>query len=206
MKFPNATRGVKNIRNAVLLLIIATALSGVAGLTALAGEESPLVFVGVAAVLAACALMIIALIMKIVGVNRASKDEAAFKTALIVLVIGIVADVVTGAFNSSNALVSNLGSFAARITEIIAGYFICTGIINLADRLENAEVSENGKKVRNMLVCIWGVSAVLSLLAVIFSKNTTLASIFGIACSVISLIVYIIYFGLLNKANKMLAE
>ena len=199
MIFPNAFVGVKKIHTAVLLLIIAAALSAVAGILELIGDAA--VLGGAVAVIAACVLMIIAFIMKIGGVNRASKDEPAFKKAMTLLIIGIAASIVTGAFSSS-PVVSSLGSFVSNITEFVAGFFICTGIMNLADRLNDADVSAKAKQTRSVLVVIWAVCSVLSLLSVIFSG----VSAFGIICPVVSIVADIIYLGLLGKAKNMLVK
>ena len=63
--------------------------------------------------------MIIAFIFKILGVIRASKDEQTFKTAFIVLIIGIAANILISIFNSSN-LITAIGNFVIHVAEILA--------------------------------------------------------------------------------------
>ena len=206
MKFPNAFAGVKKIYIAEILSIIAAGLSLVSAVFMAIGEEAIL---GSAAVLIiAAVLMIVAEILNIVGVNRASKDESAFKKALIVLLVGIVANVVMCTYDD-NKVVSDIAGFVGSVTEFLASFFICTGIINLADKLMKADVSEKGKKTRSMLMVLFLISAGLSLVSVIAGSNsgvTTVVSVISIASAVASFIAYIFYIGLLSKAKKMLAE
>ena len=168
--FTNAYEGVKKIYKAEILALIATILllvGSVISLTGIqAGENTSsgegLLISGGLLVIVAAILMIIAAIMNIVGVNRASKDEAAFKNALIALLFGIAANIVVSAFNDPT--VNSIGKAAVNVTEILASYYICTGIINLADRLGNSDVSARGQKVRSILMGIWVASAVLNIL------------------------------------------
>ena len=203
MKFPNAYEGVKKICKAILFLIISCFLSMVAGITDLIGDGA--VIVGVIAVIAACVLMIIAFILKILGVNRASKDEQAFKTAFTVLIVGIAANILVSVFNS-NDLIGAIGNFIIHLAEILACYYICTGIVNCADALGDKAVSAEGLKTRKNLMCIWGIAAVFSIISIIFFKNKVVYNIFNIAGSCISLLAYIIYYGLLKKATAMLEQ
>ena len=213
--FSNAYEGVKKIHKAEILALIATILiliGSIVSATGLqAGEDtasgSGLLVGGGLIVIGAALLMIIASFLNIIGVNRASKDEPAFKNALIALLVGIVANIVVSAF-SGNSTVSSIGKTVNNVTEILASYFICTGIISLADRLGNSAVSASGKKVRSILMGIWVASAVLNALAILFGTNETMQTIIGITAivsGIISIVAYFLYIGLLGKAKKMLA-
>ena len=213
--FSNAYEGVKKIHKAEILALIATILiliGSIVSATGLqAGEDtasgSGLLVGGGLIVIGAALLMIIASFLNIIGVNRASKDEPAFKNALIALLVGIVANIVVSAF-SGNPTVSSIGKTVNNVTEILASYFICTGIISLADRLGNSAVSASGKKVRSILMGIWVASAVLNALAILFGTNETMQTIIGITAivsGIISIVAYFLYIGLLGKAKKMLA-
>ncbi len=211
MQFPNAYEGVKKIYKAEILAIIAAICLVIVGILALvvAASESAGAAVGVLIFgLAAAVLAIIAFIMNIVGVGRASKDEPAFKTALYALIIGIIASIVLGAFQSSNALISGLGSTVSKVMEFLASYYICTGIINLADKLNDAAVSEKGKKVRTMLIVVWIISAVVGLISGIVNSGavSVIGGILAIIAAILAIIAYIMYLGLLSKAKKMLEQ
>ena len=214
--FTNAYEGVKKIRKAEILALIATILlligSIISAFGLQAGENTSsgegLLVGGGLLVIIAAVLMIIAEIMNIIGVSRALKDESAFKSALIALLCGIAANIVMSAF-SNNATVSSIGKTLVNVTEILASYYICTGIVNLADRLRNSEVSARGKKVRSILMGIWVASAVLNALTTLFGTNETMQTVIGviaIVCGIISIVAYFLYIGLLGRAKDMLAK
>jgi len=214
--FPNAYEGVKKIYKAEIMALIASVLlliGSIISATGLQAGESTasgegLLVGGGLLVIVAAVLMIIAAIMNIIGVNRASKDEAAFKNALIALLFGIAANILTSAF-SNNPTISSIGKTLANVTEILASYYICTGIINLADRLSDSDVSARGKKIRSILMGIWVASAVLNVLTTLFGTNETMQVVIGIiaiVAGIISIVAYFLYIGLLGRAKNMLAK
>lgn len=214
--FKNAYEGVRKIYSAQILALIATVLmliGAVLGLTGMKTGEATsagegLLVGGGALVLIAAILMIVGAIMNIIGVNRASKDEDAFKNALIALCVGIVAQILISAF-SSNPAVSNIGKAVTTVTEMLASFFICTGIMNLAGRLGDGATQARGQSVRTLLLCIWAVAAVLNLLAALFVNDGTMQTILGviaIAASLVSIVAYFLYLGLLRRARAMLEK
>ena len=214
--FTNAYEGVKKIHKAEIMALIAAVLLLIGSIISLTGVEvgentssgEGLLVGGGLMVIIAGVLMIIAAVMNIVGVNRASKDEPAFKNALIALLFGIAADILVSTFSNNQTIIS-IGKVLANVTEILASYYICTGIINLADRLNNSDVSTRGKKVRSILMGIWAASAVLNVLSTLFGTNETMQVVIGIIAivgGIISIIAYFLYIGLLGKAKNMLAQ
>lgn len=214
--FTNAYEGVKKIHKAEILALIATVLLLIGSVISLTGIQTgentssgeSLLISGGLLVIVAAVLMIIAAIMNIIGVNRASKDESAFKNALIALLFGIAANILVSAF-SKDPTINSIGKAAANVTEILASYYICTGVINLADRLGNSDVSARGQKVRSVLMGIWVAAAVLNILSTLFGTNETMQYAIGIIAivgGIISIVAYFLYIGLLGRAVKMLAK
>ena len=214
--FTNAYEGVKKIYKAEILSLIATVLLLIGSVISVfgiqAGENTSsgegLLVSGGLIVIVAAVLLIIAAIMNIIGVSRASKDEAAFKNALIALLFGIAANILVSAF-SNNPTVSSIGKAATNVTEILASYYICTGVINLADKLGDSDVSARGQKVRSILMGIWVAAAVLNILSTLFGTNETMQSVIGIIAivgGIISIIAYFLYISLLGRAKNMLAK
>ena len=209
MTFPNAYEGVKKIHKAEILSIVGAVLSLVAGILAgitAADPENGAVVGAAILVLIAAGLMIIAELIGIFGVLRASKDEQAFKTALYMLLIGIAANVLVTSV-SNNKVVSGIGNALGNVSSILASFYICTGIINLADRLGDSELSEKGKKVRSALIWIWAVSAGLNLLSAFFTGSEGMATaitVSGILSGLASIIAFFFYVGLLGKAKLTL--
>ena len=214
--YTNAYEGIKKIHKAEILALIATILLLIGSIISATGIQvgettssgEGLLVGGGLLVIAAAVLMIIAAIMNIIGVNRASKDESAFKNALIALLFGIAANILVSAF-SNNPTISSIGKTLVNVTEILASYYICTGIINLADRLGNSDVSTRGQKVRTILMGIWVASAVLNVLSTLFGSNETMQAFIGIIAivgGIISIVAYFLYIGLLGRAKNMLAK
>ena len=212
----NAYEGVKKIYKAEILALIGEALALVGSILSATGIQAGegtasgdgLLIGGGLIVIIAAILLIVAAILNIMGVNRAAKDETAFKNALIAVLAGIAANVVVSAF-SGNEIISSIGKTVFNFTELLASYFICTGVINLSDRLSDSAVSASGRKVRSILLGIWAVAAVLSVLTVLFGTNETMQAIIGVAAivsGIISIVAYFLYIGLLGKAKKMLAK
>ena len=196
--YTKAYEGVKKIYKAEILALIAAILmlmGSIFSATGLqAGEETAsgngLLIGGGLIVIVAAILMIVAAILNIIGVNRAAEDESAFKSALIALLAGIAANIVVSAF-SGNATISSIGRAISNVTEILASYFICTGVINLADRLNDSAVSASGKKVRSILMGIWAASAVLNVLTILSGTNETMKAVIGIA-AIVAVIISIV--------------
>ena len=214
--FGNAYEGVKKIYKAEIFALIAAILVLVGSILSATGVEvgegtasgNGLMISGGLIVIAAAVLLIIAAILNILGVNSASKDEPAFKDALAALLIGIAANVLVSVF-SGNDTVNSIGKSVINVMEILASYYICTGIINLADRLNDSAVSASGKKIRSILMGIWIAAAILNALAILFGGNETMQTILGITAivaGIISIVAYFLYIGLLGKAKKMLAK
>ena len=214
--FKNAYEGVKRIYKAEILALIGSVLlligSIISAFGLRTGENTAsgegLLVGGGLLVNAAAILMIIAAIMNIVGVSRALKDESAFKNALIALLCGIAANILVSAF-SNNPTINNIGKAMVNVTEILASYYICTGIINLAGHLGDSDVSARGTKVRSILMGIWIASAVLNVLATLFGTNETMKVVIGIIAivtGIISIVAYFLYIGLLGRAKDMLAK
>ena len=211
MQFPNAVTGVNKIYTAEILTIIAAVIGVIAAILGVVGAAAELdgSIAGAAILLIVFAiLMIVAFIVNITGVSSAAKDDTGFKNALIALVVGILANIVISAF-SNNEIITGIGNFITKVTEFLSSYFICTGIINLSERLNDAAVGDKGKRVRSLLMILFLVSAVLSLLSASFKSNDTLmtiAAVISIISSIVSIVAYFMYLGLLKKAKKMLEQ
>ena len=201
MQFPNAQEGVQKIYKAEILMLIG-AVAALLGVIFGAIGGGALILTAIF-VIAAAVLAIIAFIMNISGVNRAAKDEQAFKSALYALLIGIVASAVVGGF-SSNGVVSGLANTVSTICEFLVSYYVCTGIINLAAILKDDAVGEKGKKTRSLLMIVWICSAVLKALSAILSAG--FGTVLGIFAGILSIVAYIMYLGLLKNAAVMLKE
>ena len=224
MRFPNAAKGVKNIFTAQILQLIGSiceiiglviVISG--GATAILSKGSDAGLVAALSQMAGASifliafsvLALIAFIMQIVGIVNAKKDEESFKSALICLIIGIIAPIVGALFARVSPVIMSLCSSVGNLMGLFVTIFIITGIIKLADQLNNGEVSTKGSNILKIIIVIAGLSLILSIVSSFMLTNPAILVIAMILLAislVLSLIQYIMFLTLLSQAKKMLNE
>lgn len=217
MRFPNAATGVKRIFTAEILLLI-SAIASVFGLGTLVvtlfaakggSQAGTFVAGGATAVflLAASVLSIIAFIMNIVGISNASKDEAAFKTALICVIVGIIASVI-GSFFMKKTVLYSICNTVSSVAGLLVTVFVITGIIKLADQLNNAEVSNKGSNVLKMIIVVNVLAIIAGFIVIILGGQTAsvVAGILALVAAVLNVVQYIMFLTYLAKAKVMLAN
>lgn len=223
MKYPNAAKGVKRIFTAEILGLISSILLVVGFILMIPavlvangaeGMEGAAIGATVAMgvfVLIAGVLSIIAFIMNIVGINNASKDEENFKSALLFLILGLVAkaaSITIGRFVKDAAVATGMLDTAANLLNIFVTIFVISGIVKLADRLNRGDISAKGTNVLKILIAVNVLSLIASFIASVMggpvASSVTLA--LAIVSAVLSVVQYIMYLSLLSKAKKMLAE
>lgn len=218
MRFPNAASGVKKLFTAEILSLISTLAMIIAvclAVVAAAGSNAQNVTSGTIAagmgtiilMAAAAVLALIAGILALIGLINASKDEIAFKTALIATIISLVAAGIMGIF-SRYSVVQSICQCIQNIMSVVVTVFVIQGIINLAGRLKEREIASKGKTLMTILIVIFALAFVASLISAIFggALASTIAGIIALVALVLDLIGYIIYLTLLAKAKKMLAK
>ena len=215
--FPNAYNGVKKIYTAEILSLIGTICLLIAAILVLVGIAASTVSDGTAVAgvvgggflgIAASVLMFISFIMNLVGLSNAAKDETAFKNALIVSVVGIVASVAMGAI-PSGSLVADLCETVTQICQLLVTLLVCNGIINLAQRMGEPAMVEKGNTARKMLMAMWIVAIVVDIVSTLIDRGgtpSTISSILSIIALVVSIVSYIFYLRLLSSSRTMLAK
>ena len=217
MKFPSAFDGVKKIYTAEILSLIVSVLVGLAAILGLAGavaaeagsDGGALASFGGLAVLglAASVLGIISFIMKLVGINRAKLDEGEFQKAFLYVILGIVLSFVSGFFNKK-PLIASIVDIVSSVLKLLVTLYIISGIINLANRLNDRGMAESGRNTLKLYLC----AAVLAIIVDLVSTITLgkglqeIYNILGIVAAVLSIVSYIVYLRYLSKAKYMLAQ
>lgn len=217
MKFPSAFDGVKKIYTAEILSLIVSVLVGLAAILGLAGavaaeagsDGGALASFGGLAVfgLAASVLGIISFIMKLVGINRAKLDEGEFQKAFLYVILGIVLSFVSGFFNEK-PLIASIVDVVSSVLRLLVTLYIISGIINLANRLNDRGMAESGRTTLKLYLC----AAVLAIIVDLVSTITLgkglqeIYNILGIVAAVLSIVSYIFYLRYLSKAKYMLAQ
>lgn len=217
MTFPNALTGVKKLYTAQILALIAVIALLLVSLLGLGVKETVNVEEIDAATavtgggilllaLAAGIISIIALIMNIVGLKHAKLDEGAFRTALILTIVGLAVSVVSTAVESSNAVVSSFISIAANVLSLAASIFVIKGIVNLAAQLDREDMVEKGNSLLKIIVCLNVVSIAASIVSSSMTVQTesNASLIIAIVASVVSIVSCIVFLSYLSKAKKML--
>ena len=215
MRFTNAYSGVSKIRTAQILSIIVatigllvTIMSATLDVNSIGDNPSGSIMALVGAIailgLAMAVLSIIALIMTIGGINRASKDEPIFKTALAAVIVNIVAAAV-GAAIQDDPTVSHLISVVNSVAQMLAAYFVVRGIMNLADQLSDEDMVADGKRTLTLILVTFAAGVAFSIIGNFFSNATApAASVLLIAAAVLLIAQYVVYLVYLGKAKRML--
>ena len=213
MQFPNALEGVKKIYKAEIIGLIGAIVGVVAALLFLIGvgaENAGAAVIGGVLMIAVAVLAIIAFIINIIGLNKAKLDDQNFKTALYITIVGIVASILLG-FSKEGSFLSSFGDNLSDICKFLVTWFVCTGIITLADKLGDAEMNERGVKTRKYLLVTWVFKIALTIIGNIFESSQStgvavVAFILVLIAAVIEVVVYVLYLKLLSKATVMLQK
>ena len=208
MQFPNAAKGVSRIHTAVILALIAEIAVIIGAIVALIGAgagSGGLAIGGGIFVIASPILLIISFILNIVGVNNASKDEDAFKSAMIAIIVGIIASVLASIF-SGKEVINMICTAVSKICELLVTWYCVTGIGNLAVKLGDSAVKEKADNIIKIIMATYIISIICTIIAAIFTGKfmTNLASVLSIIAAVFSIATYIMYLSLLSKGKKML--
>lgn len=217
MRFPNAASGVKKLFTAQILGLIAS-VATIIGLIFLiftaaaadANAQGGAVAAGLGTIIlmgASAVLILIGSIMTLVGIIQASKDEGAFKTALIAIIVSLIAAVIAGIF-STNGLVQSICQIIQNVMNLAVTLFVINGVTNLAEKMNNTEVWSKGRNLLKVIVCIYALSLIASFISLIFGGifMSVTAAILALVAAILDVISYFLYLSLLNKGKKMLAE
>ena len=215
MRYPNAYTGVSQIYRAELIAIIAFCCTGIGAILAIFGVGvadvgSQAVGAGFAItggvfVMATAVLMVVSYVMNIIGVFNAAKDESAFNSAKIAIIIGIVASIVAGIF-SNKEVVCLLAQLVSKICDILVFWFCIAGIGNLADKLNDQVISDKADSFIKLIVGIYIVGIVLSIIGSFVKAGGFLDGFIDVAAAVCSIIAFLSYMSLLSGAKNMLAR
>lgn len=219
MRFPNAASGVKKIFTAEILALISEILLLIAGvlvviaLGAAQNNANDSLALGTLAGFAifgfgATVIAVIAFILKIVGISQASKDENSFKTAIICLIIGIVGSLVYSIFQTSSPTVASIGNLIYQLMNLFVTIFVISGIIKLADQLNDGVVSAKGSTLLKLITVIYALTIIANIIVLILGGYAVsiVAAIIYLIALILTVVQYIMYLVYLANAKKMLAE
>ncbi len=216
MRFPNAFRGIKKIWLAELLMLLA-AVVGIIMVIVMAtngtmvGEDiiinesvkTPIAILGIVTAVIA----LVAFILNLVGLINANNDDPAFRIALLVTILGIVASAISAIW-SNNETLNKWMDTALTICSLFASYYVLTGIANLAEKMSDAATKALALKSRTLVEGTFCATALFKLIISIFKiqSGSTIHTIMAVIAMVLEILAYILYLRALAKGKKMLAK
>ena len=215
MRYPNAYKGVSQIYKAELIAILAVICTGIGAILAIfgvgvadVGSEAVgkgFAITGGLFVIATAVLMIVSYILNIIGVGNAAKDESGFRSAMIAIIIGIVASIVAGIF-SNKEVVCLLAQLVSKICDIMVFWFCIGGIRNLADKMNDRNIANKADSFTKLIIGIYVAGIVLAIIGSFVKSGGFLDGFIDVAGSVCSIVAYLSYLSLLKGAKDMLAR
>ena len=216
MRFPNAYRGVKKIWLAEMLMLLA-AIVGIIMVIVMAangtmvgedivineGVKTPIAVLGIVTAVIA----LVAFILNLVGLINANNDDSAFRIALLVTILGIVASAISAIW-SNNETLNKWMDTALIICSMFASYYVLTGIANLAEKMSDAATKAVALKSRTLVEGSFCATALFKLIISIFKiqNGSTISTILAVIALLLELVSYILYLRALSKGKKMLAN
>ena len=215
MRYPNAYKGVSQIYKAELIAILAVICTGIGAILAIfgvgvadVGSEAVgkgFAITGGLFVIATAVLMIVSYILNIIGVGNAAKDESGFRSAMIAIIIGIVASIVAGIF-SNKEVVCLLAQLVSKICDIMVFWFCIGGIRNLADKMNDRNIANKADSFTKLIIGIYIAGIVLAIIGSFVKVGGFLDGFIDVAGAVCSIVAYLSYLSLLKGARDMLAR
>ena len=216
MRFPNAYRGVKKIWLAEMLMLLA-AVVGIIMVIVMAtngtmvgedivineGVKTPIAVLGIVTAVIA----LVAFILNLVGLINANNDDSAFRIALLVTILGVVASAISAIW-SNNETLNKWMDTAITICSMFASYYVLTGIANLAEKMSDATTKALALKSRTLVEGSFCATALFKLIISIFKiqDGSTISTILAVVALLLELVSYILYLRALSKGKKMLAN
>ena len=216
MRFPNAYRGVKKIWLAEMLMLLA-AIVGIIMVIVMAangtmvgedivineGVKTPIAVLGIVTAV----ILLIGFILNLIGLINANNDDSAFRIALLVTILGVVASAISAIW-SNNETLNKWMDTAITICSMFASYYVLTGIANLAEKMSDAATKALALKSRTLVEGSFCATALFKLIISIFKiqDGSTISTILAVVAVLLELVSYILYLRALSKGKKMLAN
>ena len=212
MTLPNAHSGVKKIFIAEILQIIGsivaivglTSILGAAGVYSVTGDANDVV--GVAAVggiftLLAAALAILALVLNLVGLRQASKDEPdrmgkAFMFAIITLILSVIVSLCQSMHWGAAGFFSTLSS----ISQLCMIIFTIMGVSEVTQNIARQDVADMGP----VIITIEVIAIVAAIIAGIVGN--VIGGVAAIISLVLMIVSYFVFLVFLGRATSALAK
>ncbi len=222
MKYPEAHYGIKKVYTAEILTLLSAVLVLIGCSIAIAGMQGGVagqlsegvtagsVLGGGALLLAAGILSLIALILNLIGLHSAAKDEKNLKTAFAMALIALIAALVSSSLSVAGSQ-GLLGSFIDELSSIfslIVVFYVIQGVMNLAASLNDTRMQARGKTVTALILICLAASLVFDIIQHFTGSGamTAVTGICALLAALTAIVGYILYLSFLKKAIRMLEQ
>ena len=212
MTYPDAYKGVKKIFIAQILALITVVMAGVVnGLTsgvekAFDITDETMALAGSLGI-AVLVIGILVIIMYLIGLRQAGRDEIYFRSGFTFAVIELIGSIAKaiGEYTKLDKL-TDIGGLVEQVAEILVIVYVIYGVIHLAQQLDNDKVVGHGRRLLSLVTIMLLVSLIIRAIANYVTSESAeeVLGIAIIAASIVILIAYFIYILLLGRAVKML--
>lgn len=205
MRYPNAYKGITKVLISEIMTIILS-IYAVIGLTSL-GEElnnksEDVALAGLAvSILGITIAAVVALIIYLVGLVQAKKDEYTFKRALIMTLIALLLEIADLVFEYVNPAIGEWCEFGSEVFELLAFEGVVSGVEILGVAIGNEKILSIGKKMRVVVTIIWVALIGAKLMEFISDDISEVVKYINGIMEVIDHVLYVI---LLFTGRKML--
>lgn len=208
--YPNAKSGIGKLYVAEILalaLALLTILMGIIAVVAIAKLNESLA--GVAGVLAIIAMLgaIVYLVIRIIGLIDAGKDEQAFKTALYCVVgaLGIsVLNFILG-IAKAGSVVTTIVGLIGDILSLLGAVYTIIGVRNLAQKVNRSDVADFSRITMYLVVGATLLGIVLGFIGGVIPEGVA-SQVIEVIAAVISIVVEVVFIALLSKGKNMLRD
>lgn len=210
MEYENSRTGLRKVYNAQILSIIA-AIIGIVSVVVMAilgkaiqsnaEEINNTDLISVLFLIAAGVVSIIAFFLNFVGVGKASRDDESFKNALIMLVVGIGASVLSSALQSRLPSLAKYLDYLHDISTLFVSYYVIGGCMSIAEKKKDVNLAATCKTARTFIIVAWIITLVLEFLSGAVSGFVAVLAIVAAICEIVA---YIIYLVILSKTLRIL--
>ena len=200
LKYPYSYKGVTNIFiSEVLEIILSVVTTVLLFLMTDLFDDSSTGFPFAPVLISVLGIMIV--VIYLIGLVQARKEEKEFRLALIMTIIIIVLELIAEIFLFSNPKVGEWVDFACEILQLIAFESVVTGIVTLAKHIGDEKIVSMGKKMRILVTLIW--IAVIAGKALEFISDDVSENV-KFAGEILHVIDHVFYMILLVKGRSML--
>lgn len=171
MRFANALRGVKTLRIAALLSLCAAALSMILAFLGLFGFFGRLDALYALAFTVLFGLGLAVLVVRLVGVSQAARDQSQFAEARMVILMGIAFSLVGGLVFQRDSLPYVLLRLLVSVFSIWASILIIKGILAFAELFRYEQMLPAGKRLIRVVLIVESLAAVMELLRILLPSS-----------------------------------